>query len=253
MPSSTTRPAVLPGCCHARRCRRRRCPTSAGRRLLAPASRRAVRSRGCEAVGIEPSTSAWRLWLTVGACGHRRHSLGGVLVAVEPSTSSRRRGVALGRPGDRPGEGRRALARAAGSSLISNGYERGEVRDELSAVYREHAPRLLAETFVLGRPAHPSERRCRPDRGMRALRPRRGACCPGQWSTATHPATRTLPPTCSSPARRDQRCDRRIGGASRSAHHRAAARRPASADELQARGLSVDWRSGPFKVDARSE
>jgi SAM-dependent methyltransferase len=38
-------------------------------------------------------------------------------------------------------------------ALISNGYERGEVRDELEAVYRLRAPQLLATTFVLGRPA----------------------------------------------------------------------------------------------------
>lgn len=38
-------------------------------------------------------------------------------------------------------------------ALISNGYERGELREELTAVYRESAPRLLATTFVLGRPA----------------------------------------------------------------------------------------------------
>jgi len=36
-------------------------------------------------------------------------------------------------------------------ALISNGYERGELRDELGAVYRQYAPELLAKTFVLGR------------------------------------------------------------------------------------------------------
>jgi SAM-dependent methyltransferase len=38
-------------------------------------------------------------------------------------------------------------------ALMSNGYERGDARDELEAVYRQHAPQLLATTFVLGRPA----------------------------------------------------------------------------------------------------
>lgn len=38
-------------------------------------------------------------------------------------------------------------------ALISNGYERGELRDELTSVYRAHAPQLLEKTFVLGRSA----------------------------------------------------------------------------------------------------
>ena len=46
-----------------------------------------------------------------------------------------------------------ALGQGGRLALISNGYERGEVRDELTAVYRQHAPQLLDKTFVLGRPA----------------------------------------------------------------------------------------------------
>jgi SAM-dependent methyltransferase len=38
-------------------------------------------------------------------------------------------------------------------ALISNGYERPGLRDELEAVYRQDAPELLTKTFVLGRPA----------------------------------------------------------------------------------------------------
>lgn len=38
-------------------------------------------------------------------------------------------------------------------ALLSNGYERNGLRDELTVVYQEHAPELLTKTFVLGRPA----------------------------------------------------------------------------------------------------
>lgn len=38
-------------------------------------------------------------------------------------------------------------------ALLSNGYERVGLRDELEAVYRQHAPHLRTKTFVLGRPA----------------------------------------------------------------------------------------------------
>lgn len=38
-------------------------------------------------------------------------------------------------------------------ALLSNGYEEVSLRDELDAVYRRHAPQIIAKTFVLGRPA----------------------------------------------------------------------------------------------------
>ena len=36
-------------------------------------------------------------------------------------------------------------------ALFSNGYEEVSLRDELDAVYRQHAPQIVAKTFVLGR------------------------------------------------------------------------------------------------------
>ena len=38
-------------------------------------------------------------------------------------------------------------------ALFSNGYEEVSLRDELDAVYRQHAPQIVAKTFVLGRHA----------------------------------------------------------------------------------------------------
>ena len=38
-------------------------------------------------------------------------------------------------------------------ALLSNGYQDVSLRDELDAVYRRHAPQIVAKTFVLGRSA----------------------------------------------------------------------------------------------------
>jgi SAM-dependent methyltransferase len=38
-------------------------------------------------------------------------------------------------------------------ALPSNGYNEVSLRDELDAVYRKHAPQIVAKTFVLGRHA----------------------------------------------------------------------------------------------------
>lgn len=38
-------------------------------------------------------------------------------------------------------------------ALFSNGYQEVSLREELDAVYRQHATQILAKTFVLGRPA----------------------------------------------------------------------------------------------------
>jgi SAM-dependent methyltransferase len=37
-------------------------------------------------------------------------------------------------------------------ALFSNGYQEVSLREELDAGYREHAPQIVAKTFVLGRP-----------------------------------------------------------------------------------------------------
>jgi SAM-dependent methyltransferase len=52
-----------------------------------------------------------------------------------------------------PAKAADALRPGGRFALISNGYERPGLRDELEAVYRQVAPELLAETFVLGRAA----------------------------------------------------------------------------------------------------
>lgn len=109
--------------------------------------------RGCEVVGVEPDAR-------MAAVARRR----GVSVVVAPFE-------AFSPPAEPfdvvasaqawhwvdqdigPARAADALGQGGRLALISNGYERGELRDELSAVYRQHAPELLAKTFVLGRPA----------------------------------------------------------------------------------------------------
>lgn len=109
--------------------------------------------RGCEVVGVEPDER-------MAAVARRR----GVSVVVGPfETFSPPRqpfdavvsaqawhwvDQAIG-----PSKAADAIRPGGRLALLSNGYERGELRDELEAVYREHAPELLAKTFVLGRPA----------------------------------------------------------------------------------------------------
>lgn len=109
--------------------------------------------RGCDVVGVEPDER-------MAALAARR----GVRVVIEPFESF----SAPAEPFDvvvsaqawhwvdqDVGPTRAADALRAGGrlALLSNGYERGEVREELTAVYRQHAPELLTKTFVLGRPA----------------------------------------------------------------------------------------------------
>ena len=109
--------------------------------------------RGCEVLGVEPDKR-------MAAVARRR----GVSVVVAPFETFSPpaepfdvvasaqawhwvdQDIGPTRAGD-------ALRRGGRLALISNGYERGELRDELRAVYRQHAPQLLAMTFVLGRPA----------------------------------------------------------------------------------------------------
>ncbi|MFZ6003653.1 MAG: class I SAM-dependent methyltransferase [Actinomycetota bacterium] len=109
--------------------------------------------RGCEVVGVEPDER-------MAALARRR----GVSVVVSPFE-------VFSMPGEPfdvvasaqawhwidqdigPSRAADALRKGGRLALISNGYERGELRDELSAVYRQYAPELLTKTFVLGRPA----------------------------------------------------------------------------------------------------
>jgi SAM-dependent methyltransferase len=109
--------------------------------------------RGCEVVGVEPDER-------MAALARRR----GVRVVVSPFET-------FSPPADPfdvvasaqawhwvdqdvgPARAADALRPGGRLALISNGYERGELRDELTAVYRDRAPQLLTKTFVLGRPA----------------------------------------------------------------------------------------------------
>jgi SAM-dependent methyltransferase len=108
--------------------------------------------RGCEVVGVEPDER-------MAAVARRR----GVKVVVAPFEARRvpddpfdlvvcaqawhwvdqAVGPAVAADALRPG-GRLAL--------FSNGYQEVSLRHELDAVYREHAPQIVAKTFVLGRP-----------------------------------------------------------------------------------------------------
>jgi SAM-dependent methyltransferase len=109
--------------------------------------------RGCEVVGVEPDERM--------AAVARRRGVDVVIAPFEVFSPPRD-------PFDAvvsaqawhwvdqdigPTRAAEALRPGGRLALISNGYERGEVRDELEAVYRRHAPELLATTFVLGRPA----------------------------------------------------------------------------------------------------
>jgi SAM-dependent methyltransferase len=46
-----------------------------------------------------------------------------------------------------------ALSPGGRLALLSNGYQDVSLRDDLEVVYRQHAPQIVAKTFVLGRPA----------------------------------------------------------------------------------------------------
>lgn len=107
--------------------------------------------RGCEVVGVEPDQR-------MAAVARRR----GVDVVVAPFEAFSQPAepfdvVASAQAwhwvdqGIGPARAADALREGGRLALISNGYERGEVRDELTAVYAEHAPDLLEKTFVLGR------------------------------------------------------------------------------------------------------
>lgn len=109
--------------------------------------------RGCEVVGVEPDER-------MAAIARRR----GVAVVVSPfevfSPPAEPFDVVASAQAWHWVDQSIGPARAADTlrpggrlALISNGYERGEVRNELTAVYRQHAPELLTKTFVLGRPA----------------------------------------------------------------------------------------------------
>ena len=107
--------------------------------------------RGCEVVGVEPDER-------MAAVAHRR----GVNVVVAPFETwtppvdpfdlvvsaqawhwvDQNIGPTAAADALRPG-GRLAL--------FSHGYEEVSLRDELDAVYRQHAPQIVAKTFVLGR------------------------------------------------------------------------------------------------------
>ncbi|MET0902852.1 MAG: class I SAM-dependent methyltransferase [Acidimicrobiales bacterium] len=109
--------------------------------------------RGCEVVGVEPDERM--------AAVARRRGVGVVVAPFEAfSPPAEPFDVVASAQAwhwvDQevgPARAANALRRGGRLALISNGYERGEIRDELTAVYRRHSPQLLAKTFVLGRPA----------------------------------------------------------------------------------------------------
>jgi SAM-dependent methyltransferase len=109
--------------------------------------------RGCEVVGVEPdermAAVARRRGVTVVIAPFEMFSPPAAPFDVVASAQAWHwvdQDIGPTRAAD-------ALRPGGRLALISNGYQRGEVRDELEAVYRRHAPQLLAKTFVLGRPA----------------------------------------------------------------------------------------------------
>lgn len=109
--------------------------------------------RGCEVVGVEPDAR-------MAAVARRR----GVQVVVAPFETWAGAADAfdlvvcaqawhwvdqdIG-----PAAAAAALRSGGRLALLSNGYERGTLRDELAEVYRRHAPQIIDKTFVLGRSA----------------------------------------------------------------------------------------------------
>ena len=205
--------------------------------------------RGCEVVGIEPDQR-------MAAVARRR----GVRVVVAPfegfSPPAEPFDVVASAQAwhwvDQdigPARAASALRQGGRLALISNGYERGEVRDELSTVYREHAPQLIAKTFVLGRPALSlREAHAGPIEACGRLGPVEDRSFTwehtytrDEWldQLPTHSDHRTLP---SDVLRRllagiGDVIDANGGALEHRAHHRAAARRPALADELTGTGV----------------
>lgn len=109
--------------------------------------------RGCEVVGVEPdermAAVARRRGVSVVVSPFEMFSLAAEPFDVVASAQAWHwvdQDIGPARAADelRPG-GRLAL--------ISNGCERADLRDELTAVYRQHAPQLLTKTLVLGRTA----------------------------------------------------------------------------------------------------
>ncbi len=109
--------------------------------------------RGCEVVGVEPDER-------MAAVARRR----GVSVVVAPFETFSRPSAPFDVVASAqawhwvdqeigPTKAADALQPGGRLALISNGYERPGLRDELDAVYRRHAPELMAKTFVLGRAA----------------------------------------------------------------------------------------------------
>lgn len=121
---------------------------------VGPASRRGCSSTGAARLLASSRTVGWLPWLADG----------GVSVVVEPfemlalptepfdvvASAQAWHWVDQGIGPARAADALRAGGRLA---LLSNGYERVGLRDELDSVYRKHAPQLLAKTFVLGRVA----------------------------------------------------------------------------------------------------
>jgi SAM-dependent methyltransferase len=107
--------------------------------------------RGCDVIGVEPDER-------MAAVAHRR----GVNVVVSPFET-------WSPPPDPfdvvasaqawhwvdqdigPRKAAEALRPGGRLALLSNGYQRVALLDELDAVYRQHAPEVVAKTFVLGR------------------------------------------------------------------------------------------------------
>jgi len=109
--------------------------------------------RGCEVVGVEPdermAVVARRRGVDVVLAPFESFSPPAELFDVVASAQAWHwidQSIGPTRAAD-------ALRPGGRLALISNGYERPGLREELDAVYRQHAPELVVETFVLGRAA----------------------------------------------------------------------------------------------------
>ncbi|MGH9274691.1 MAG: class I SAM-dependent methyltransferase [Acidimicrobiales bacterium] len=108
--------------------------------------------RGCDVVGVEPDERM--------AVQARRRGVRVVVTPFETFSSPVPFDVVVSAQAwhwvDQeigPAKAADALRPGGRLALLSNGYERNGLRDELTTVYEQHAPELLTKTFVLGRPA----------------------------------------------------------------------------------------------------
>ena len=160
------------------RSRRREHPTGPGRAGAAAASRRSCSSIAGQVVGLEPDER-------MAAVAHRR----GVNVVVVPFETW----TAPVDPFDLvvsaqawhwvdqnigPTAAADALRPGGRLALFSNGYEEVSLRDELDAVYRQHAPQIGARRSCSAAHTNAPVGARWSDRGVRTLWSRRGAVVP---------------------------------------------------------------------------